>query len=849
MAYNNKFISLSPTQAVTELKTDLNSGLTSLEVEIRLQQYGKNAYEGNKLEWWHILVRQFKSSFVYLLLAAAALSYILGEKLDSIIIFVFVLLDAILGFYQEYRSEKAVELLKKYVVSKSKIKRNGKLVEEFSENLVPGDLILLEAGEIIPADIKIVNDHDFTVDESVLSGESISVKKNSLPISGSIEGIFEARNLGFSGTKVSSGRAEALVISTGKNTEMGNIAKLSDETFRESVFDQETSKLSRFILKIVVVTLAIVFVVNIAVKGTSQITDLLIFSVALAVSVIPEALPVVTVFSLSKGALDLAKNKVIVKRLASIEDLGGIQILCTDKTGTLTENKLTVSHFYGQDNTKTLFYAGMASNLNAKHKDSNNSFDLAILEKITSEKKQILEKVQKIDEIPFDPERKKNSVLVKLNENYELILRGAPEELCKSCEIAPDEAQNILNWTKEKGLEGRRTLALVSKKFEDAQNYSEDDEKNNFTFIGVIAFEDPVKKSTYRAIEDAENLGVQIKILTGDSREIAGAVGFRTKLINASSKVLLGSEIDELDEYELIKKCDEYNVFARLSPVQKYKIIKALQVNYLVGFLGEGINDAPALKVANVGIVVQGASDIARESSDVILLKKSLEVIIDGIKEGRKVFANTKKYIKATLASNFGNFYAVAIATLFVDYLPMLPVQMLLLNLLSDFPMISIASDNVDDAELKKPPKFDIKEFALITSLLGIISTVFDLLFFAVFSTKGPGILQTSWFIGSVLTELVFIFSVRTKLFFLKSKFPSKMILLLSIPAVMTTLILPYSVFGNNFFKFEAPKTENLILILSLVMVYFAVTETVKVLFYSRSSGAKLESLSKKAKL
>src|SRR3989338_4040809 len=674
MAYNNKFTFLTPQQAASELKTDLNLGLGTEEVHKRFQQYGRNAIEDNKIEWWHVLVRQFKSSFVYLLIAAAALSYVLGEKLDSIIIFIFVLLDALLGFYQEYRSEKAVELLRRYVVSKSKVKRDGKLEEVYSENLVPGDLIFLEAGDIIPADIKIVKDHDFNVDESVLSGESMSVKKDALPINVNLEGIFEAKNLGFSGTKVSSGKAEALVIATSKNTEMGNIAKLSDETFRESIFDKETSKLSSFILKLVVVTLAAVFVINIAVKGTSQITDLLIFSIALAVSVIPEALPIVSVFSLSKGALDLAKNKVIVKRLASIEDLGSIQILCTDKTGTLTENKLTVSHFYGQDNTRTLFYAGLASNLNTKHKEVNNSFDLAVLEKVTSEEKHVLEKIQKIDEIPFDPERKKNSVLVKLNENYELILRGAPEELCKSCEIAPGEAQNILNWTKEKGLECRRTLALVSKKFEDAQNYSEDDEKNNFTFIGVIAFEDPVKKSTYRAIEDAENLGVQIKILTGDSREIAGAVGFRTKLINASSKVLLGSEIDELDEYELIKKCDEYNVFARLSPVQKYKIIKALQVNYLVGFLGEGINDAPALKVANVGIVVQGASDIARESSDVILLKKSLEVIIDGIREGRKVFANTKKYVKATLASNFGNFYAVAISTLFIDYLPMLPI-------------------------------------------------------------------------------------------------------------------------------------------------------------------------------
>ena len=463
MPFTNKFIPLTPDQAALELKTDLNSGLTNEEVYKRQLQRGKNAIEDKKLEWWHVLIRQFKSSFVYLLIAAAILAYVLGEKLDAVIIFAFVLLDALLGFYQEFRSEKAVELLKKYIVSKSKVKRNGNLEEVYSENLVPGDLLFLEAGDIIPADVRIISDHDFSIDESALSGESISIKKISAPINTSLEGLFEAKNLGFSGTKISSGRAEALIIAVGKGTELGKIAKLSDDTFRDSIFDRETAKLSSFILKIVVLTLAAVFVINIAVKGTSQIIDLLIFSVALAVSVIPEALPVVSIFSLSKGALDLARKKVVVKRLAAIEDLGSIQILCTDKTGTLTENKMTVSGFYGEDNTKTLFYAGLASNLNAIHKDANNSFDLALLEKISQEEKLVLGNVEKIDEIPFDPERKKNSVLVKMTDKPELILRGAPEEICKACSLETGPLNGVLKWVKERGLEGNRTIALAVK--------------------------------------------------------------------------------------------------------------------------------------------------------------------------------------------------------------------------------------------------------------------------------------------------------------------------------------------------------------------------------------------------
>lgn len=365
-----------------------------------------------------------------------------------------------------------------------------------------------------------------------------------------------------------------------------------------------------------------------------------------------------------------------------------------------------------------------------------------------------------------------------------------------------------------------------------AKQYAVKDEEKNLTLVGLLSFVDPIKPSAKKAVEQAEKLGVKIKILTGDSQEVAGAVAYQIGLIKKTTDVITGEILDNLPDEEKTLAVEKNSVFARVSPDQKYNIIKLLQENNEVGFLGEGINDAPALKIANVGLVVDSASDIARESTDIILLKKSLEVIIDGIKEGRKVFANTIKYIKATLASNFGNFFAVATASLLIDYLPMLPLQILLLNLLSDFPMIAIATDNVDSQELQKPKSYNLKEIAFLATVLGIVSTVFDFIFFAMFYRIGPAVLQTNWFIGSILTELILLFSIRTKFIFFKAKPPSRILYWLSGLAILVTVILPFTGFGQTVFKFTRPQANQLWLIFGLVICYFIITEIVKHFYY-----------------
>lgn len=832
----SKFTALTTEKTASLLGSDITRGLTQKQVGFNLSKYGPNTLRENTVSWPQILLKQVQSSFIYLLLFAALISLVLGEKTDAFFIIIFVVINCGLGFFHEYRSEKTIQLLRKFVAAEAHVIRGGVIKTLDTKELVVGDLVVLESGDVVPADVRLVSLNDLAVDESILSGESISVRKRTAALKKNVAHIFLAENILFSGTHVVSGQARGIVIAVGKETQVGRISDLAANTIREGAFEKELRKLSGFILKLVFSTLLLVFILNIFIKpGGTDLIKLSLFSIALAVSVIPEALPVVATFALSNGALNLAKKQVVVKRLASIEDLGSIEVLCSDKTGTLTENKLEVREVLSADMGKTLFYGGICSSDVIDKKNANNSFDLAIHMKLTDKARELMKKVPKILELPFDPDRRRNSVLVQLGGSYELIVRGAPETLINYAPVTIEDRDKILKWVAARGRLGERVLAVASKKLRKPSDYKPRFEETGLEIIGLISFSDPLKKTTVAAVRKAQKLGVEIKILTGDSREIAGAVAFAAGLTRSPEDVITGTELENLSANDLADACLKYKVFARVSPEQKHKIIQTLKNFYSVGYLGEGINDAPALKAANVGIVVKDASDIARESADIILLNKGLEVLVDGVHEGRKVFANVSKYIRATLASNFGNFYAVAISTLFIDYLPMLPVQLLLLNLLSDFPMIAISGDTVDSNELTKPSKFNLKQFAVLASLLGLVSTVFDLTVFGIFFEKGEGTLQTYWFIASVLTELAFIYSIRTKGWFFKAQPASTGLVLLSIAAVVVTLALPFSILGQVSFNFVAPTYHNLGIVGAVVFTYFIVSEIVKKAYFTRA--------------
>lgn len=827
----------TPNKLYSEFHSSEN-GLSFNQAEINLKEYGPNEISKEHTYWWHILLRQFRSPFLYLLIAAAALSYFLGESIDAVMILLFVSINTTLGFYQEYHSEKTLKILKKFIVPVVKIIRQNEELTVKSIDVVPGDVIRLESGDILPCDIRLIEETNLTIDESVLTGESAPSKKISMPLDKIPEETYKALNICFAGTTVVSGKGKGIVIRTGPGTSLGEITKLTVETHHESTFEKSVAKFSRFILYLILITLAGIFIINLFIKGGSiNIPSTLIFSIALAVSVIPEALPVVITFSLSRGALRLARNKVIVKRLSAIEDLGSIEVLCTDKTGTLTENKLTLHNRYGDE--KTVIYASLASTLLERKTQSIHSFDITLLNSLSDREKKEFEKYKRIQENPFDPVRKRSSMIVKNNNNFELIVRGAIEEIEKICTpLGENEKQKIHSWIKKES--SNRIIAVASKNILFKGSSDQTKEESNLKFLGLISFVDPIKKTAQKAVEDAEMLGIDIKVLTGDSPEVAGSVAFQIGLISNPKDVITGLEFESLTSESQHESVSKYHVFARVSPEQKYNIIKLLQEKHEVGFLGEGINDAPALKIANVAIVVAGATDVAREAADVILLKKSLRVIVDGIKEGRETFANTSKYIRATLSSNFGNFYTVAIASLFINYLPLLPLQILLINLLTDFPMIAVATDRVDPEELKSPRSYDIREIALVGTLLGVVSSIFDFIFFAVFYKISPQVLQTNWFIGSVLTELLFLFSIRTRLSIFKAKPPSLILVALTAFAFLTAIILPYTFLGHTLFSFISPNFNYLLTIFAIVFSYFAITEIVKMLYYA-SGGIHLK--------
>lgn len=774
------------------------------------QKFGKNLLSHTKITLFTVIFRQFNSPFIYLLLAAAILALWLHELTDGAMILGFTILNIALGTYQEFRSEKTAELLNHLIRPTSKVFRDNKLISLPTEDLVPGDIISLVPGDIIPADctLETLVSNFISVDQSILTGESLPVSTHKT-----------GGNL-FAGTSILSGRCLAKIIKIGHQTNLGSLAKITTQTKKRSAYERNIATISAFTLKLIGIILLVTYIANLAFKGFSSIPETTLFIIAIAVSVIPEALPVVTTFSLSRGALRLAKMKVIVKRLSAIEDLGGIEILATDKTGTLTNNILTIADSLSlSPSTPLLALTGAAAT-------GTDPIDLVLRQKHHSFVHH---------DIPFDPIRKYSSTILTYNNQIYLVLKGVPEVLLSLCKHKPSSKEvSFLASTQQAG---HRTIAVSFLRLSSIPIDISPKLERSTQLLGYLALADSLKPTAIQAVKDAAKLNIILKIISGDSVEVCGNIAKKVGLIKNINQVISGEYLAKLSPSDLHETIEKTTVFARISPPQKKQILEILQESHVVGFVGEGINDAPALKFANVAVAVKEASDIAREASDIILTNKSLSTIIEGIKEGRIVFANTAKYIKITLAANIGNFIALAISSLLVPFLPMLPIQILLVNLLSDFPMIAVAADSVDPSEATHPQHYDMKDIALTALVMGTISALFDIIVFSTFVKSGVSTLQTCWFIESIVSELAFFYSLRSSSWIFKAKLPPLGINLLAGFTVLITILLPFTAFGHTNLFFTSPTLNQLEIIAFLVLAYIFTTEIAKKI-YARSGAS-----------
>lgn len=818
----------------------MDSGLTHVEVAIRQKEFGRNqTVEEQKVSQLRLFIRAFNDPFIYILVLLMVISYLTADMEATIIMAIMIFTSGLLGFIQSSRAERASYALKNMVKNKVNVLRDGKMTVVTQDGIVPGDVIEVSVGDIIPADARVISATDLLINQSALTGESIPTEKYAEDKRATPE-IFERENLLFMGTDVLSGHGRAVILRTGSSTFFGSLSIAATEKRGDTSFDKGVKTISKLLFYFMLVMVPIVFLINGLMKGNWL--EAFLYAVAIAVGLTPEMLPMIVSTNLAKGAINMSSKKVIMKELSAIQNIGAMDILCTDKTGTLTEDKLelvTYINCQGEKSTSVLEMAYLNSYFQTGWK---NVLDHAVMTKLNEK---VANGWNKIGEIPFNFDRRRLSVIVESNLETRMITKGAVEEMLAVCThkeidgaISPltmNEKDELQEMCSEMNRSGIRVICVAFKSQKTGVSFTKEDEEK-MIIAGFLGFRDPVKSSTKEAITSLFKNQINVKVLTGDNEIVTKRICQEVGI--PANGFLLGTEVDELMDDELMDALQKYHIFAKLTPMQKSRIIEVLkQAGHTVGFLGDGVNDAPALRKADVGISVDTAADITKDASSVILLEKSLTVLNDAVMEGRNVFGNILKYIKMTASSNFGNVFSVLIASAFIPFLPMLSLHLLLQNLLYDSSQLTLPWDKMDRSFLKKPHAWEQKGMLRFILCIGPVSSIFDiatfLIMWFVFSANTvaeQALFHSGWFVVGLLTQTLVVHMIRTeKIPFIQSRATAP-VMISTLIVMSLGLIIPFTGFGHSIGFVSLPGSYFPWLVLVLVG-YMATMQVVKTLY------------------
>lgn len=837
----SNFWALSAEDVMKQLGTR-PEGLTDTEARKRLKEHGSNLLrqkrESNDIV---LLLSQFKSPIILLLVFAAILSIYLHQRIEAGLILAIIFISGFLGFWQERRAANAVARLLALVQIKANVLRGGKEIEVPIESIVPGDIVILNAGDIIPGDCRILESKDLFVNEAALTGETYPVEKmakallerdktdtEEIPLA-------KRRNSLFMGTNVVSGTAKAIVVHTGRETEFGSVSQRLEAGEPETEFEHGIRRFGYLLLEVTLLLVVAIFAINVYLSR--PVVESFLFSLALAVGLTPQLLPAIISINLAHGARQMAAHRVIVKRLASIENFGSMNVLCCDKTGTLTEGKVSMHSALdteGNESEKVFLYAY----INAFYETGfSNPIDQAIRQYRSVD----VSGFKKLDEVPYDFIRKRLSILVSRGEDNIIITKGALANILEVCITAQtskglvdisEVREEIQRKFKELSSKGFRILGLSCRKIPARVCLTRDED--GMTFLGFLVFFDPPKVGIEDTISGLNRLGVKLKVITGDNKLVAASISSEVGL--KDEKVLTGNDLHKISDEALYRQVQNVDVFAEVEPNQKERIILALRrTGNVVGYMGDGINDASALHAADIGISVDSAVDVAKEAADIVLMEKDLTVLSEGVIEGRKTFSNTMKYVFMATSANFGNMFSMALLSIFLSFLPLLPVQVLLINLLTDFPEMTIAGDSVDPELIDRPRRWSIKFIRSFMVVFGLLSSLFDYLTFGALLFllhSSVDQFRTGWFMESVVSASMVVLIIRTRRPFFKSA-PSKYLLAATLAVGIATFLLPYTPLAKPF-GFTPLPFYFIIIIVAIVGIYVMAAEIAKKVFYSR---------------